>query len=141
LLREHQDYVSPGEGWARKSQLIAQASLRSAEKSVVGTPDRLGELIVSGKCTFIYSTNRGKSGLTRSSRSSGMICSTGATIASKTSLVAVDRTEVEADNDDGQPPTRGKKQPKSSTALPSTEATTTSPGGLNIGVVFNTSDK
>jgi hypothetical protein len=72
-----------------------------------------------------------------------MICSTGATTASKASSLAVERTEGKSDSDDEQFPTRGEKQPKSSTALPlpSTEATTTSPRGLNVVVVFNTSDK
>jgi hypothetical protein len=61
--------------------------------------DRSGELKVVGESIFLCSTDKGKVGLVQSSRSSGMICTTGATTVAMASPTAVDGTEDKVDND------------------------------------------
>jgi hypothetical protein len=70
-----------------------------------------------------------------------MICNTGVTTVEIPSLSDLDRKEGKADNDDEPSPTRGEKQAKSSAPLSSVEPAPTSPGGHDVGVVFNIGGK
>jgi hypothetical protein len=97
------------------------------------TSDCTCKFKVAEESTFVCSTDRGKAELAQSFGSSGMICNTG----DVSSPSAIDGTEDKADNGEELSSTRGEKQPYSSAPLSSVELAPTSPGGQEVGEVFN----
>jgi hypothetical protein len=97
-----------------QSSFAKRASELCASGGGIGTDstsDRSRELTIVDESTFICSADKGKVGLTQSSRSSGMISNIGATAAAMAPPSVVDETVGEAEKDNKLSPARGEKQP------------------------------